>query len=280
MTPQEPFVFILDLDGTIIGDCVYQVVLQNIEDVAKTNKLKTNSKNMLTDCYSESSKLIRPYFKYFINHIKSRYENSKFYIYTASEKTWANKEISMIEKTHNLKFNRPIFTRDDCIIDSFGVYKKSVKNILPRIVKANKKNKIKSDNILVIDNNKVFIDFNNNMIECPTYNYAHFCDIWDKIDEEGTQNASLSRLINNLIMTNKACKYSNCSKLNSKQMEHRHKWMYKKYKKLNKINKPYEKDIFWKRLANAIIDKNIKKFDKNNVELLRKLSCKDKVIIA
>mgnify|MGYP000162127778 CR=1 FL=1 len=277
MTSQEPFIFILDLDGTIIGDCAYQVIVQNIEDVAKANKLKVNLKEMLIDCYSESSNLIRPYFKYFINNMKNHYA-SQFYVYTASEKTWANKEIAMIEKTHNFKFNRPLFTRDDCILDSFGNYKKSIKKILPRIKKANKNIQINNDNILVIDNNKVFIDFSNNMIECPTYNYVHFCDIWEKIDEEHMQNASISRLIGNLIMTNKVCKYSNCKKSDAKKMELKHKWMYKKYKKLNKSNKPFERDIFWKRLANGIVDKNMKSFNKNNVSLLRKLSCRDKVV--
>ena len=278
MTSQEPVVFILDLDGTIIGDCAYQVIIHNIEDVARQNKIKTNSKDMLVNCYNESSKLIRPYFKHFINTMKTHFSNSQFYIYTASEKSWANKEISMIEKTHGFKFNRPLFTREDCIVDSYGMYKKSVKKILPRIVKANKNGNISSENILVIDNNKVFIDFNKNMIECPTYNYTHFCDIWEKIDKNDTLDTSLSRMVSNLVLTNKACKYSNCKNTDDKKIELKHKWMYKKYKKLNKMNKPFEKDVFWKRLANAIVDKNVKSFDRNSVEMLRKLSCRDKVV--
>lgn len=279
MTSQEPYIFILDLDGTIIGDCAYQVIVQNIEDIAKQNKIKTNSKDMLINCYSQSSKLIRPYFKYFINTMKTHFVNSQFYVYTASEKTWANKEITMIEKTHDFKFNRPIFTREDCIVDSYGMYKKSVKKILPRIIKSNKNvAHINNDKILVIDNNKVFIDFNTNMIECPTYNYMHFCDIWEKIGKEYAQNDSMTCMVSNLIMTNKACKYSNCKSADAKKMELKHKWMYKKYKKLNKINKPYEKDVFWKRLANAIVDKNVKSFDRSSVDMLKRLSCRDKVV--
>lgn len=280
MTPQEPFVFILDLDGTIIGDCAYQVIIHNIEDIAKQNKLKTNSKDMLAACYSQSSKLIRPYFKYFINRMKTHFPNSKFYIYTASEKTWANKEIAMIEKAHDFKFNRPLFTRDDCILDSFGMYKKSVKKILPRIIKTNKSLDIKNNKVLVVDNNNVFIDFKSNMIECPTYNYSHFCDIWDKIDKNHVKNAAIFRLVSNLIMTKKACKYYSHKETDDKQMELKHKWMYKKYKKMNKMNKPFEKDVFWKRLANAIVDKNVKTFEKSTVDMLQKSSCKDKVVVA
>jgi hypothetical protein len=278
MTSQDPFVFILDLDGTIIGDCAYQVIIHNIEDIAKQNKLKTYSKDMLAKCYSQSSKLIRPYFKHFINTMKTHFNNCQFYIYTASEKSWANKEIGMIEKSHGFKFNRPLFTREDCIIDSYGMYKKSVKKILPRIIKSNKNLNFKNEKILVIDNNNVFIDFHNNMILCPTYNYTQFCDIWDKLDKNDANNPSISRLVSNLVLTNKACKYSNCRETDTKKTELKHKWMYKKYKKLNKMNKSFEKDIFWKRLSNAIVDKDVKSIDKNSIDLLRKLSCKDKIV--
>ena len=33
----EPYVFILDLDGTIIGDCSYQCDLYNLQDILKKN---------------------------------------------------------------------------------------------------------------------------------------------------------------------------------------------------------------------------------------------------
>ena len=44
------------------------------------------------------------------------------------------------------------------------------------------------------------------------------------------------------------------------------------------MNKSFEKDIFWKRLSNAIVDKDVKYIDKNSIDLLRKLSCKDKIV--
>ena len=33
----EPYVFVLDLDGTIIGDCSYQCDLYNLQDIFKQN---------------------------------------------------------------------------------------------------------------------------------------------------------------------------------------------------------------------------------------------------
>ena len=64
MTSQDPFVFILDLDGTIIGDCAYQVIIHNIEDIAKQNKLKTYSKDMLQSIFKVDKTIFQTFYKY------------------------------------------------------------------------------------------------------------------------------------------------------------------------------------------------------------------------
>lgn len=273
ITPTDPIIFILDLDGTIIGNCIYQVLLNNLDEIVKTNNLKAKKNQLLSQCYDTSSKLIRPFFVYFITSMKKYFQNCQFYIYTASEKSWANKEIIMIEKNNKLQFNRPIFSRGDCILNSDGQYVKSVKKILPRIEKNNKGIKIRQENILVIDNNQVFIDYISNLVICPTYDFVHFCDIWNSIDKEYLQNKNVKDFITNLIMTNKACKYYNQNEINSDVLEQKHRWLYKKYKKINQDNKSYKKDMFWKKLTNIIIAKNITSFTKQNVDIINKYSC-------
>lgn len=272
MSSSEPMIFVLDLDGTIIGDCTYQVMLHNIDEISKKHKVKCSANNIMTDSYSTDSKLIRPFFKYFITNIKKYNPNSHFFVYTASEKTWAQKEINMIEKTHSIKFNRPLFTREDCIIDSFGQYKKSVKKILPRIAKSvkSKQNGINKNNILIIDNNAVFIDYLTNFILCPTYDCLHFCNIWDKISKEHMKIEEMQKFVNNLISTNKACIYDNSDHSDCKILEQKHKWLYKKYKKINSLNKRYKKDLFWKKIANIIIDRRMTNFDNHNVNILHR----------
>jgi len=269
----SPLVFILDLDGTIIGDCAYQAILFNIENILKSNSIKAKADSMLLDSYKPESKLIRPYFKYFILTIKKHFPNALFYIYTASEKSWAEKEIKLIEKTHGFKFNRPLFTREDCIVDSFGNYRKSVKKILPRIVKGNKKVKIQPNKILVIDNNAVFIDYASNFLQCPSYNHLLFCSIWDRVKKEYLRIMEIYQIISNLINTNKIFKIPEHSikPTNGKLLEQHHKWLYKKHKKINILNKKYANDIFWKTLAMAIIDKKMTSFEKQNVEYLQSL---------
>lgn len=272
MNSSEPMIFILDLDGTIIGDCMYQVILHNLDEISKKYKAKCGSNNIMLDSYSTDSKLIRPFFKYFIINIKKYYPNSHFFIYTASERTWAQKEISLIEKTHSIKLDRPLFTREDCILDSFGQYKKSVKKILPKIAKSikAKRENINKNNILVIDNNAVFIDYLSNFILCPTYDSLHFCDVWQKLTQEHMKIAEIDSFVKDLISTNKACSHNIFEKSDCKNLEQKHKWLYKKYKKINSQNKRYNKDIFWKILANTIIENKMRVFDKHNTDILHR----------
>lgn len=262
----SPFIFIIDLDGTIIGDCSYQVLMNNIDDLIKENNGKIINKGLLSSYYDRKSKLIRPYFVYFINEMKKYNPKSQFYIYTASETEWANKEISYIEKGCGIKFNRPLFTRKDCIIDSDGFYKKSVKKIFPQIQKNNKGSKISLHNILVIDNNKVFIDCLSNFILCPSYEQIVFCDLWKKIKVENLQKESIKQHVEELISLSRICQY-NDDTLDDIDKESQHKWFFKKYKKINKHNKKFSKDLFWKKITDSILINNIRQFDKVSVKL-------------
>jgi len=126
------YIFIIDLDGTLIGDCVYQCEIYKIYLILNKLGIKIKINEILEEHYTEKSKLIRPYFTYFINKMREYFPNSYFYIYTASEKKWAEKEISIIEKNLNIKFDRPIFTRTHCstvIKDDKMIYMKSIELI-------------------------------------------------------------------------------------------------------------------------------------------------------
>lgn len=267
-----PHIFILDLDGTIIGDCTYQCDIYNIENIMKKNSIKIKNPNSLIKCYKKKSKLIRPYFLYFLNKMKKIFPNSLFYIYTASEKTWAHKEIALIEKTHDIRFNRPIFTRDDCIVGSDNSYKKSVKKVLPKIIRSIKiknLNNIK-DKIMVIDNNQTFIDYNDNFLLCPTYNYTLFDNLWEKIPKESLKIKDIHSTIKSLIYANKLCNLCHHGDNNMKQLEIIYEWLFNKHKTINKDNRKYENDKFWKFLSNLIVKNNITIFNKDTIRFLQK----------
>ena len=281
---EEPYIFLLDLDGTIIGDCSYQCDIYNIQEIIKKNIiLKTNTiqlgnlvkykslcDKMLDNCYDMQSKLLRPHFVSFMTEMKKKFPNSFFFIYTASEKTWAYKEILIIEKQNNIKFNRPIFTRDNCIKDNSGNLKKSVIKIMPQLLKSIKKPKTHSiiNNIMIIDNNPTFIDYTDNLLICPTYDYLKFHNLWESIPHEYFKISELKHFVSKLITNKKMYVKNNPS--NTIILEKLHKWLYRKYKKINKYNNKYTNDSFWLNLTTLIKHHNITTFNRKNINMLHK----------
>tara|TARA_B110001450_G_scaffold227250_1_gene226517 strand:+ start:7439 stop:8257 length:819 start_codon:yes stop_codon:yes gene_type:complete len=264
-------IIVLDLDGTIIGNCCFQADLYNLQLIQKKYKIKQINSNILLKSYYNNSKLIRPYFLYFYNKLRHLYPKSYIYIYTASEKKWAYKEIEYIEKNLQIKFNRPIFTREDCIVNSNNEYKKLIKNILPKI----KKHLVDKDNIqdklLIIDNNNTFVDYSNNFILCKTYDYIYFLDLWKHINFDYYKNKDLKQYINKFITNNKICKYMYYDDISNNKKELIYKWNYKKYKKINKKNNHELNDNFFEKITNEIINNKFKKFNNDTVTYLRKI---------
>ena len=237
---EKQYIFVLDLDGTIIGNCIY------LCEIYKLKKYKI----ILEKAYNEKSKLIRPYFLYFYKNIKNIFPNSKIFIYTASDKKWAHKEITLIEKQNNIKFDRPIYTRENCIIKN-GECKKSINKIF--------KKKYKNDEIIIIDNNNNYTDNNEKIIKCPTYNYQPFYNLWDFLP-----NKNKSKEINDYIkylIDNKLLSPYNSNSNNTKHKIKAYKWLYNKCKSINK-----EKDNFWKKITKIIKKNKIKDFDKNIIK--------------
>lgn len=269
----EPYIFIIDLDGTIIGNCSYQCDIYNIMELIKTydkknlNKYKILCEKSLNESYNEKSLLIRPHFFHFIQAMKKLYPVSYFYVYTASEKKWANKEISIIEKNNNFKFDRPLLTRDNCIIDKDGSITKSINKILP-LIKKNIKFSSTFDikkHLLIIDNNPTFIDYKDNLLICPTYNYVKFNNLKDVVPDD-ISCANIKNYISKLTKEQRMCRNYN----NPECLEKIYKWLYKKCKKINKYNLRYVNDNFWKDLVILIKSHNIRQYTSKNVDMMQK----------
>ena len=90
-------------------------------------------------CYQSKKFIWDSFFIDFMNYLKKNFSNYYVFIYTASDKEWAYKEINWIEKQNkDIKFNRPIFTRQECLKED-GKYSKSITRILPKIKKVDEK---------------------------------------------------------------------------------------------------------------------------------------------
>ncbi len=259
------FAFIIDLDGTIIGDCIYQCELYKINLILKKLGINTKINEILEESYKEKTKLIRPYFGYFIETIQKNYPDTHFYIYTASEKKWGFKEIEIIEKNLNFKFNRPIFTRNECIIIQTQKkieYRKSIETIKKKI-------KLRNPEIIIIDDKDVYIDNNNLLINCDCYNYKYFCNYWDYIPINKIKNKIVLNYLTTLI-DNKRLNPS-YSTLTMKNKIEYFKWLYYKCIQINRNNREFKNDNFWLKFTKAFIDNNIQILNETSIKLIRKI---------
>ena len=88
---------------------------------------KDGSENIAFIDYSNDLQngLLRPYFIDFINFCKKNYKPCLFYINTKSTTKWANVIVKNIENVCKIKFSKPIFTREDTILNE-----KSLKSLI------------------------------------------------------------------------------------------------------------------------------------------------------
>tara|TARA_Y100000389_G_scaffold50722_1_gene46426 strand:+ start:10843 stop:11688 length:846 start_codon:yes stop_codon:yes gene_type:complete len=263
-------ILILDLDNTIIGDITYPAILSHLYLQIKKQKIKIfNIDKKISKLYTEDSLVIRPFFTQFIKNLLDRIPSLLIFIYTASEKKWAHKEVSWIEKNCNLKFQRPIFTRDHCI--KKGVtYVKSISKIFPIISQRFKD--VSIDNIFIIDNNDVFTDCKHKFTICPHYNYIYFLEIWSYIPKELLKNTIIHSYLINFIKSNHVnpCSSHILSFKGREDLKSRyHEWLYKKYNEIHKNNIVYTKDIYWKLVYTLMKKNQVTNFHDNNFKTFK-----------
>lgn len=254
----KKYIFVLDLDSTIIGNCKFQLIFYKYMSILNTNN--NNISNNLSPYYKEDVKLIRPDFINFIKKMREIYKNNVyFYIYTASSDDWANIQIKLIEKNNGIKFNRPIFTRDDCYVENNIIYK-DVTKIINKV-------KTKELDLIIIDDNEVYKEYNKYVIKCKPYHYTLFCDYQlTNLDFEKLPMKIKTKIIN-VIKCPK--NFSHCTDINKIKL---YKWLYNKCKKTYKLNKDHENDKFWSKLIKLIEVNKINDFNEDTIKQLTKMA--------
>lgn len=191
-----PFVIILDIDGTIIGDIgfcitewnilqeIYKKCITEVKDATCFNMSKMDITEELVN-----GQLLRPNVKDFIMYCDKKFKNVEVFFYTNSSHDWAtNVIVPNIEKVLGFKANRPIFTREHSIN-----FVKTITNIYPSIFRTLVKKypalKKESTFAKVLNNRMLFIDdlkdnihdYKERQIQCPEYEARVFYDIYEKI---------------------------------------------------------------------------------------------------
>lgn len=279
-----PYIFILDWDGTIVGNVTWQSQQHNLHNLLRKHGFKTNKQYQIPPAFYPNAKLVRPSFASFFKAMKKLYPDAQFYIYTASEKQWAYQEIAWVEKTHELEFNRPIFTRDDCTTDAAGSYRKSVARIFPRIMKSlskkynlsgSQRQYILENQLIIIDNNAVYTDRMDRLLLCPDYNYAVFENLLHGIPLEARKHPVIQQQVLTLINNGYLCVIPNEMDDGMKSLAKQYNWLAAKCKAIIDINVAYEHDDFWKFMKQLLLKNHIKVFSTSIIRQLQDATWKN-----
>lgn len=263
-------VILIDLDGTIIGD-----ISQQIMSFELWKGLKSSCGKYTFDLAEFRNRLkhglIRPGFETFIKTAKQHFGNVDIFVYTASEKTWAEFVIKQIEIVSGIKFNRPIFTRDHCVQHD-REYRKSVSYIKKRMVRCiTKKYNSQITNVhslLIIDNNNVYGNNDQkHLLLCPTYNYRIPENVVSCMKQKCYEDnyQKITSIIRKYIPT----PFSSSKDFLLFQKEYYTYYVYY-INAISKSNFKYAKDNFWIILKDLLITEDIRQFNEKNIRLLNK----------
>lgn len=275
---ESPLVIVLDLDGTIIGDIRHQITTYDIHTKIKSagGKLQYGFKD-----YKAKLKggIVRPFFCEFVRRLKQDIPFIEFFVYTASEQKWAIHIINQIEKTCSVKFNRPLFTRNDCIVTK-TVLTKSLDKVKPRIAKTLKPKygPINLENrILIVDNTNVFVKEDQPyQILCETYDFEYPENIGAIINH--ADYTKHHHIINQVLAEHLGIFLVGPNYLNFQDKFYR--YYSSVLGKAMPTNKEFTKDTFYKELRRAIVKlvvvRKYGKFDANGVSYIRRQLSKAK----
>lgn len=252
----DPLVFVIDIDGCLVGNVTPQIMLYEM-----INELRSERAKIFFNTRDFQSKLrkgiVRPHFSAFYKNVKKHIPNSEFFIYTASQKKWAEFLIKNIEKALNIRFNRPLFTRNECTVIN-GEYKKSLSNIRPAIARSLKKRYGQdlslNNRLVMIDNTNVFSkNDQESLVLCPTYSYYQV----ENIPVSITENIYVSHKD---VISSVFKKYSPLTNNIDSYMSFQKSFYVYYVHQITILDRNQLSDRFWYYLAKTIITKNIRTF--------------------
>lgn len=201
-----PVIFLLDMDATMIGASDNLEMVINLVTFMKNTCLA--KKTMMDKCpriptYTELAppEFFRPGLKEMLKGIESLYENAEVFVYSAGTKDYVHQMVNAIEKNTGFHFNRPLFTRDECIVTENNNWGKSVLVNSDAILKPLTKKypylkKVPAQYIL--DNRVIFVDdydfvwdIKSKWVQCPGYKYSPAIDYLSYVDKDLLTNQAI-----------------------------------------------------------------------------------------
>jgi hypothetical protein len=178
-----PLVFLLDLDGTLIGKVSAAVCEYDVARMAGRKELRAFRESLVSRLRYG---IIRPHVHAFCKQVAASGGRIQLFVYTASEASWAAFIVPCVEAALGFKFNRPLFTRSQCIGPE---NKKSIAKVRPAIFARLRKPfglahaRELEGRIALVDNTAdVLADPAEPLVLCPTYAYTYTYDVLGRVD--------------------------------------------------------------------------------------------------
>jgi hypothetical protein len=277
MTSTTPLLFFFDIDGTLVGDvspliCMWEVA-------KRLNKAGLASVKKEAASILEGG-LLRPGTGALIRTIRGKFRNSEIFVYTASDKKWAEFLVPCIEQVLDFKFNRPIFSRQNCISTSIDI-RKSMKRILPNAVRTVKKNNPSCEKLMhhhfqermvLIDNSPVLInDEMKKWIPCPTYAFRGNFDVLKLLTEKEIRDNkdALIRILKSFKLFPNSINSCTFQQFRIIYYQTLSKLITEDYMKIN--TQGVLNDSYFERLGRALVDTDVQDFRKLTVKRIKYL---------
>lgn len=197
-----PLVLFLDLDGTIIGDVTHlaaekEIVAALCPGAAAHREMKASHVSRMR--YG----VVRPRLDSFLRRVEQCNKGAagsriELFVYTASEHSWALYVTGVIEIAIGFKFNRPIFTRNNCHPIGDGTFTKTLTPLLPAVVSTLRRKGFAGLTIAGLEGRVALVDNNPTVIRtpvdrvrlipCPTYNFVLAFDVLRLVDIDVLQS--------------------------------------------------------------------------------------------
>lgn len=247
-----PILFIFDMDNTIIGNSINLINYKNFVEDINYNKYWKN--------YLKENFLIRPYLKTFLKEVKELYPTAEFFIYSVGTRNYVNYIIETLEEELEIKFNRPLATREDASISKdTNEYIKELNGQQSKIFETlekkygkfdeNTREIILKERTIIIDDNPRVWNGDIRHIICKPYNYIPIIELDYNLMMRIYENKDIYMKAKNYISD----LIPNKDKLTFDEfMYNYHLNIVEQYSKIKEINRNEYKDDFFKKLLNKM----------------------------
>jgi hypothetical protein len=201
---------LLDLDGTIVGDVSQHVCEWELARTLRAQKERAPPDTKMLALALSNGGLLRPYFESFLKTMNAL--AIPVFVYTASERRWAEHLIASIETAVGARFERPLLSREHCLEERrIKSLAKVARVLFPRLRRSTRGIHTPDDvleRMVLVDNTPDILPRNerDRLVTCRTYSYLSHANVLRIVDEEVFHRNS--RLICGVLARNGAISWS------------------------------------------------------------------------